>query len=138
MRVHPAYAIVLLIAIAMAAQPAMAFTQMAIPFVTSCDVIFMGPMEFADTTISEFNSVYIADTSLETLDIDFPAFALGVGLSPLVASGTMAIDRASGPGVASFNVLPFGPVSLAFPSIEQTADETHTYQRTYFFSDIGI
>ncbi len=137
MRTYLAHAIIVFIAVSLAVQPAMAYTQMAIPFITTCDTVYMMPTEFADATLAEFNSVIVIDTSRETLSIDFPAFADGVHLGPLVASGTAAIDGVLGIDRASFNVLPFGPVNLALPSIEQTADETHAYQRTYFFTDVG-
>ena len=117
MRAYLVYAIMLIIAITMAVQPAMAFTQMAIPFITTSDTIYMEPTEFADATITEFNNVNIVDTSLVTLNIDFPAFADGVHIGPMVASGTAAIDGVLGIDRASFNVLPFGPVNLALPSI---------------------
>ncbi len=73
---------------------------------------------------------------MEAIDIDFPAFTDVLRLGPAVASGTMAVDGAL--GGTSFNVLPFGPVNLAFPSIEQTAFEMCAYQRTYFYSDTGL
>jgi hypothetical protein len=137
-RAYLAYAIILFIAIYMAVQPAMAFTQQAIPFITTRDTIYMEPTEFADAHITEFNNANVIDTSVETLSIDFPAFDDGVHLGPVVASGMAAIDGVLGLDRASFNVLPFGPVNLAFPSIAQTADETHAYQRTYFFTDVSI
>jgi len=136
-RAYLVYAITLIIAITMAVQPAMAYTQQAIPFITTCDTIYMAPTEFADATIAEFNSVNIVDTSVETLNIDFPAFADGAHLGPVAASGTVAIDGVLGTDRASFNVLPFGPVNLAFPSIKQTSNETRTCQRIYFFTDVG-
>jgi hypothetical protein len=132
LRAYLAYAIILFIAVATGVQPAMAYTQMAIPFITTCDTIYMEPTEFADATISEFNSVSLVDTSLETINIDFPAFADGFHAGPVVIDGAADIGR------ASFNVLPFGPVNLAFPSIEQTVVETRSYQRTYIFSDVSV
>jgi len=137
-RAYLVYAIILFIAITMAVRPAMAYTQMAIPFITTCDTIYMEPMEFADSNITEFNSVNVIDTSVETLNIDFPAFADGIHPGPVVASGTAAIDEVLGIDRAAFNVLPFGQVNLAFPSIMQTADETRAYQRTYFFTDVSV
>jgi hypothetical protein len=137
-RAYLAYAIILFIAMSISVQPAMAFTQMAIPFVTTCNAIYMEPTEFASASIAENNNVNIVDTSVETLNNDFPAFADGIHLGPVVTSGTAAIDGVLGLDRASFNVLPFGPVNLAFPSIMQTADETCAYQRTYFFTDVSI
>lgn len=138
MRAYLVYAIILLIAITIAVQPAMAYTQMAIPFITTCDTIYMEPTKLSDSIIAEFNNVNIIGTSAHTLNIDFPAFADGVHLGPMVASGAAGIDGVTGIDRASFNVLPFGPVNLAFPSIGQTADDTYTYQRTYFFTDTRI
>lgn len=132
MRASPVFAITLVIAIFAFIQPAMAFTEMAIPFITTCDTIFMQPTASADATIIEFNNANIAKTSLETLNIDFPVFADGAHLGP--TTGAAAIDGlVLSEGTAS--VLPFGPVSLAFPSIAQTAEEACSYQRTYFFAD---
>jgi hypothetical protein len=125
----------LMIAFIIAVQPAMAITQMAIPFITTCDTIYMEPTEFADLTLVEFNSASMSDASTHTLNIDFPVFFDNIGLGPMVASNAVDVDGISGSDRASLNVLPFGPVNLAFPSISQTADETHTYERTYFYSD---
>ncbi len=136
MKAHLACAIVILIPLAI--HPAMAFTGMAIPFLTTGDAIFMQPLETADATIAEFNSVNIAATCLESLNIDFPAFACGLHPGPTIASGIADIGDVPVTGRASFNVLPFGPVNLAFPSIAQTADETYAYQRTYFFIDTAV
>lgn len=134
MRAHLAFAIVLIIAAAIAAPPAMAFTEQAIPFVTTCDTIFMQPLSTTDATIVEFNSANSSATSLETLDIDFPVFDRHDG--DILALGPTAI---SADGLtATANMLPFGPVDLAFPSISQTADETYSCQRTYFFVDTGV
>ncbi len=133
------YAIILFIAICGSIQPVLAFTDMTIPFVTTCDAVFMQPTIHADATIVEFNDARIAKNSLETLNIDFPAFADGVHLGPSVFNdGTITAPGTTATGITSANVLPFGPVNLAFPSIRQTADETCSYQRTYFFVDTGI
>lgn len=132
-RAYLVYAIILFIALSIYVQPVAAFTQMAIPFITTCDAIYMEPTEFASASIAEFNNVNMIDTSTETLNIDFPAFADGVDLGP--TTGIAVAD--GGVSVGTANVLPFGLVNLAFPSIAQTADETHAYQRTYFFTDVS-
>jgi len=156
-RAFIAYAIVLLIGTAFLVQPAMAFTQMAVPFIDSCDFLVMTPTQYTDLTIAEYNNVYMATTSNETTKIDFPAFADGAHIGPDVARAGIGIGIDNGTGIgtngtgigisggsglgigvgvgATANVLPFGPVDLAFPSISQTANDTYAYQRTYFFSD---
>ena len=159
MRAFIAYAIVLLICTTFLVQPAMAFTQMSVPFIDSCDFLVMTPTQFTDLTIAEYNNVNMATTDNETINIDFPAFADGVHIGPDTArAGTgigigggtgigtdgTGIGIGGGPGIgigvgaeATANVLPFGPVDLAFPSISQTVKDTYVYQRTYFFSDIS-
>jgi hypothetical protein len=127
-RAHPAFIFIFVITIAalIAVHPAMAFTDQAIPFVNTCDSIFMQPMCTADATIIEFNSASTAAASLETLSIDFPVSER--------LNGDMLATLAAGP-VAGASALPFGPVGLAFPSISQTSEETYSCQRTYFFVD---
>ncbi len=138
LRAYIVYAIILFIVISMTVGPATAFTEMTIPFITTGDTIFLQPTAFADATIIEFNGANTTASSLETLDIDFPAFADGAHAGPIIAPGTVAIDGALTTDGAAFNVLPFGPVDLAFPSISQTAEETYAFQRTYFFVDASI
>jgi hypothetical protein len=107
-KAHLVYAIVLMSAVIIVIQPVMAITQTSIPFFNSCDFAYIEPLSFTDATIIEFNDINMACNSANTLGISFPAFANG---------------------------LPFGLVNLAFPSITQSADNSYTYQRAYFFSD---
>ncbi len=152
-----AYAIVLLIAMAFFVQPALAYTQMSSPFVDSCDFLFMAPTQFSDLIVLEYNNLNVATTSFDTLNIDFPAFADGMhlGSSTLNAGAGIGVNNALGVGSdasgiglsgdnglgsgigteLTANVLPFGPVNLAFPDISQTAFDAYNYQRTYLFTD---
>lgn len=105
---------------------------------TTSLVTYTVPNTFTTLTIAEFNSVTRAGTSTETLAVDFPLFSGEVGAGP--AKGPISLPAggvAVGAG-ASSNVLPFGLVDLAFPSIAQTANESSTYQRTHFFSDTTL
>ncbi len=117
-----------------AVQPAAAFTEMGIPFITSCGFVYMQPFSFADLTITEFNQARAASLDFETLDIDFPMFSDGFSAGPTV--GPFASDGVSLAAGASSNVLPFGPVDLAFPSVNQTVFQRCEYERTYFFVDV--
>ncbi|HTY91388.1 MAG TPA: hypothetical protein VMC84_09445 [Methanocella sp.] len=68
-------------------------------------------------------------TDIEHLDINFPITADDLGLGP----GTLGLD----PGVeasATANVLPFGPVNLAFPDIHQDVAQTMETTSTGFFT----
>jgi hypothetical protein len=130
-RVYLAYAIVLVFSLVIAVQPATAFNEMGIPFITSCDFVYMAPFSNTDLTIIEFNSARASLIDNETFNMEFPLFADGFAAGPVV--GPFAMD---GLGIgASTNVLPFGPVNLAFPSIDQTAFQRSEYERTYFFVD---
>jgi hypothetical protein len=124
-----------LFVLAMAAQPAAAFSEISIPFITTDCVVFAFPNANTALTILEFNSASTSVTSTEKLDINFPLFADGIAAGPTKISGASAIDGASLGAGASANIVPFGPVNLALPSIAQSADETIACQRTYFFTD---
>ena len=134
MRVYVAVAMVLC-ALVLAAQPAMAFTEISIPFLTTDCAAFTFPNANTALTILEFNSASTSMISVEKFDMNFPLFADGIVAGPTRAVGASAIDGVSlGAGVSA-NVIPFGPVNLALPSITQSADEIIACQRTYFFTD---
>jgi hypothetical protein len=133
-RVYIGVAMVIL-ALAMAVQPATAFSEISIPFITTDCTLFAFPNANTALTVLEFNSASTSVTSTEKLDINFPLFADGMAAGPAKISGASAIDGASLGAGASANIVPFGPVNLALPSIAQSADETVAYQRTYFFTD---
>lgn len=134
MRAYLAYAVAMVCVIIVAVQPAAAFTEMGIPFISSCGFVYMQPFSSADLTITEFNSARAASLDFETLDIDFPMFSDGFSAGPAI--GPFASDGISLGAGASSNVLPFGPVNLAFPSINQTVLQQAEYERTYFFIDV--
>lgn len=137
MRASIACAIILLIAIGLFARPALAITFMTSPFIDSNDFIYLLPSQFSALTVSEFNSVSTNATSFEALNINFPVTADGLDLGPTALTGTVTVPGATTTGTGTANILPFGPVNLAFPSISQTVDDTYGYQRTYFFTDTG-
>lgn len=134
MRVYIAVAMAAF-ALAMAAQPAMAFSEISIPFITTDCAVFTFPNANTALTILEFNSASTSITSVEKLDINFPLFADGYVAGPTKVAGTPTIDGVSLGVDASANVIPFGPVNLALPSISQSVNDTIACQRTYFFTD---
>lgn len=117
------------------ARPVMAANVIAIPFITSDNFIFSEPLSSNALTVEEFNSASTASRSAETLDISFPAFSGDTALGPSLFSDGVLSNGATAGSLRSTNVLPFGPVDLAFPSISQRADESLAYERTYFFTD---
>lgn len=121
--------------VAIAIQPAAAFTGMGIPFISSCDFVYTQPFAAGDLTIIEFNSYNARTLDFETASIDFPAFDRfnADGISNDLALGPTQVT--SDDLRASANTLPLGPVNLAFPSISQTVFQQAEYERTYFFID---
>ena len=135
MRAYLAYAAAIVLVVIIAVQPAAAFTALGIPFISSCDFVYTQPFAAGDLTIVEFNSFNSRCLDFETTSIDFPVFDRfsDDGISNDLAPGSTQI--ATDDLAASANVLPFGPVNLAFPSISQTVLQQAEYDRTYFFID---
>ncbi len=86
------------------------------------------PVIVQSGTTSAFNQDTAFATDFEDLSIDFPVFSDGTELG--ATAGTAAIDGVALTGTA--NVLPFGPVNLAFPSISQTVQQTQEVTHTDF------
>jgi hypothetical protein len=77
-----------------------------------------------------FHQQSVSVTDREKLDLSFPLFTsdsqLGSTQSPATTDG---VNVGAG---GSSNILPFGPVDLAFPSIKETVDRTATSSSTGF------
>jgi hypothetical protein len=134
-RVYLAYAIIVSIVLFIAIQPVIATPITAIPFISTDNVVFIEPLSIATGTYEEFNSASVFDHSFENLDISFPLFNNVSTLGPSTLNDGAISDGTSVHGLETANVLPFGKVDLAFPSISQTADDSSAYERTYFFTD---
>ena len=111
MRTYLASALMLLLAFMVMIQPAGALSVISIPFTSIGCAAFMEPLSFSAVTIEEFNSASSFANDAESLDIGFPL--------------------SNGGG----QVIPFGAVDLATPTIAQVANESLGAQRTYFFTD---
>lgn len=133
MRVYLAYAVVAAVYLFVSVQPVAAFNELGIPFITSCDFVYMEPFSNTDLTIVEFNQASLFSHDFESVDINFPISTDGIVAGP--TAGLLAAEGISIGAAASSNIIPFGPVNLAFPSIEQTVFQSEAYQRTYFFID---
>jgi hypothetical protein len=86
------------------------------------------PVIVQNGTTSAFNQDTAFASDYEQMNIDFGIFGDGFNLGSSV--GPITTDGLTLGAGASSNVLPFGPVNLAFPSISQTVvqeqDVTHT------------
>jgi hypothetical protein len=107
------------------------------PFISTDCAIYAMPASFGGFLWTEFNSTSLTQRDLENLDIDFPLLADISGDKTVLGptEGTASADGISPGAGPAANVLPFGPVDLAFPSIRQTSDQSIEYRDTYFFSD---
>jgi hypothetical protein len=81
---------------------------------------------------SAFNQDTANATDFEAISINFPASICGANLGATAISGSLAADGLCADGTATANVLPFGPVNLAFPDINQVVDQTQSVTHTDF------
>ena len=88
------------------------------------------PVIVQNGTTSAFNQDTATATDFENVNISIPITADGIDLGSSV--GPLAADGVALGKGASSNVLPFGPVNLAFPNIQQTVDQTQTVTHTDF------
>ncbi len=143
--------LVLLLAVAILALPA---------YANLVPTTFGFPVIVQNGTTSAFNQDTACATDFENIDIDFPAYfdglhlgasTLNLGVADADSSGSI-VDPAAADAVpgaaaaaadgvadafgvgatATANVLPFGPVNLAFPDIEQTVFQTQQVTHTDF------
>ena len=115
--------LLLVLAIAVVAMPA---------YANLVSTTFGFPVIVQNGSTSAFNQDTACATDFEHIDINIPVFDKFTcdGLSNNLDLGATAIkgDDFS----ATANVLPFGPVNLAFPSICQTVDQTQHVTHTDF------
>ena len=90
------------------------------------------PVIVQNGTTSAFNQDTATATDFENINIDIPVFDHFNcdGLNNNLDLGATAISADD--FTASANVLPFGPVNLAFPSISQTVIQNQTVTHTDF------
>jgi hypothetical protein len=89
----------------------------------SGDVIVGEDISIQHPMATIFHQQTLSAADLEHLDLSFPLFADGLNIGPAIA----------GAG-AKANVLPFGPVSLAFPSIHEDSLQSVNTSSTGFFT----
>ena len=135
MRTFIVYSIVLAFILVAAVHPASALSAISIPFITTGNAVFTSPNSNTALTILEFNSASTTSQDLEAVNINFPLNADDLNAGPTVLQGSADIGGITTSGSATSNVLPFGPVNLAFPSIAQTVSQSYGSQQTYFFTD---
>lgn len=118
MKAYGAKVLAVAIAFILFIQPAAAITVMSIPFVTTDSVVFVQPLELTDLTITEFNQTQYAENHDANLDIS--GSVVDPQFNPIVVDNSGIIDAAS----------------PTLPSMKQSANDSFSYRRTYFFRDV--
>jgi hypothetical protein len=125
--------IFLLAAICISSTEALARTE-ARYMMRAGDTVFGNDLFVSRSIQNLFHEQTLNVSDIEHYDLDFPPFADGIGLGPTVAGVGAAADGVSLGAGASANVLPFGPVNLAFPSIHEDSLQTLSATQTGFFA----
>jgi hypothetical protein len=114
---------------------ALAFAVCALPvYANLVPTTFGFPVIVQNGSTSAFNQDTACATDFEAININFPPSFDGVNVGPFAASGSLSAlgGLVNATGSASANVLPFGPVNLAFPDINQVVDQTQDVTHTDF------
>ena len=135
------YGLLVLLAAALVALPA---------YASLVPTTFGFPVIVQNGSTCAFNQDTATATDYENIDIKFPVYFDGIGLGASTLSAGLGaglddlgvgvgVDGSNPVGVgvgndagvglglkATANVLPFGPVNLAFPDISQTVNQTQT------------
>jgi hypothetical protein len=90
------------------------------------------PVIVQNGSTSAFNQDTAAATDFENLSIRIPVFDNGLDLGASVFQNGSVGNDVEAQGLKTANVLPFGPVNLAFPSIEQTVIQNQSVTHTDF------
>jgi hypothetical protein len=90
------------------------------------------PVIVQNGSTSAFNQDTACATDFEALNVAIPASFDGADIGGTALTGTITAPGLTASGTATANVLPFGPVDLAFPDISQTVDQTQDVTHTDF------
>lgn len=97
------------------------------------DLIVGNDISIQKPQASVFHQTAWTTSDVESTDIAFPILADGVNLGPTVGDARVD-DLVDLDGCASSNILPEGPVNLAFPNINQKATQAVDGVETGFFT----
>jgi hypothetical protein len=112
---------------------ALAFAVCALPvYANLVPTTFGFPVIVQNGSTSAFNQDTANATDFEAININFPVSVDGANLGATALTGSLAADGLDATGTATANVLPFGPVNLAFPDINQVVDQTQDVTHTDF------
>jgi hypothetical protein len=100
----------------------------------SGDAIFGNDLFRQSNEQTLFHQQTLNTADMESINIEFPVSSGGAGIGPLQAMGGLAADGVSSGGSVSANVLPFGPVDLAFPDISETVVQSYGESTTGFYT----
>jgi hypothetical protein len=113
----------------------LAFVAMMVPaYANLVPTTFGFPVIVQNGSTSAFNQDTAFASDFENVSINIPTFTDGLqlGASTFTNGVLTSPTGAAAVGVNTANVLPFGPVNLAFPSISQTVLQTQEVTHTDF------
>ena len=112
---------------------ALAFAVLALPVYADLVPTTYGfPVIVQNGSTSAFNQDTANATDFEAININFPVSVDGLNLGATTLTGGLSADGINAGATATANVLPFGPVNLAFPDISQVVDQTQDVTHTDF------
>jgi len=101
------------------------------------DVLTGEDISIQHPTAAIFHQQTVNTTDLEQYDMSFPVFSPAIGLGPVaINTGTGIGSGGTGIGIGAqgtSNIVPFGPVNLAFPSINEDVTQTVSSNSVGFF-----
>lgn len=120
-------------------------TILAVPAVTwartearyeliSGNAIFGNDLGQVNSKQSLFHQQTLTAADNESMSISFPVSIGGIVAGPVQAGAGSAVGGVSSGAGATANVLPFGLVDLAFPSIDETIDQSYSASSTGFYT----
>ena len=111
----------------------LAFVAMMLPaFANLVPTTFGFPVIVQNGSTSAFNQDTATAVDFENVSINIPVFDNGLQLGSTVFKDGEIGNGIEAEGLSTSNVLPFGPVNLAFPSISQTVIQNQSVTHTDF------
>jgi hypothetical protein len=98
------------------------------------DVVFGNDLYNSRSIQTLFHQQSLNVSDIEHYDMAFPLFADGLGLGPTIIGAGATVDGVDFGAGGTSNVLPFGLVNLAFPSIHEDVSQSVSATQTGFFA----
>jgi hypothetical protein len=98
------------------------------------DVVFGNDLYNSRSIQTLFHQQNLNVSDIEHYNMAFPLFTDGISLGPTITGAGATVDGVSLGAGSTANVLPFGLVNLAFPSIHEDVSQSVSATQTGFFA----